>query len=147
MCYLFILLCLIGAEMKLKLWSEHHLSPKSNRLIFGNHIRLRLYHNSGACLNLMAQKKKLLLLFSYCLTVLIGCFFFLTLCTRGNHLLKFSLTLLLGGAFSNTYDRLKRKYVVDYFSFVTPFPFFNQIVFNLSDFAILIGAFLLVAKS
>ena len=32
---------------------------------------------------------------------------------RGKKLLKAGLSLLLGGAFSNTYDRVMREYVVD----------------------------------
>ena len=51
------------------------------------------------------------------LTVLVTLLFVLTLGTKGNKALKTGLAMLLGGAFSNTYDRLKRKYVVDYFSF------------------------------
>ena len=37
-----------------------------------------------------------------------------TLGQKGKAALKLGLAFLLGGAFSNTYDRLKRKYVVDY---------------------------------
>ena len=54
--------------------------------------------------------------------------------------MKLGLSLLLGGAFSNTYDRLKRNYVVDYVSFQTPFKRLNSIIFNVSDFLIAIGA-------
>lgn len=43
------------------------------------------------------------------------------------------LALMLGGALSNTGDRLFRKYVVDYIPI-------GKVVFNLSDFAIIAGA-------
>lgn len=43
------------------------------------------------------------------------------------------IALILGGAISNTYDRLVRKYVVDYIPI-------GHVVFNLSDFAIMAGA-------
>ena len=92
----------------------------------------------------METRRKFLLALTCLLTLLITCLFVFTLFQKGNGLLKLALTLLLGGAFCNTYDRLKRKYVVDYFSFNTPFQALNKIVFNLSDFAILIGALLLV---
>ena len=55
-------------------------------------------------------------------------------------------SLLLGGAFSNTYDRLKRKYVVDYFSFGVKWEPLRAIVFNISDFCILIGALIIAIK-
>ena len=49
-------------------------------------------------------------------------------------MLKTGLSLILGGAYSNTYDRLFRKYVVDYVSFEVRNPRLRNIVFNLSDF-------------
>lgn len=52
--------------------------------------------------------------------------------------------MILGGAYSNTYDRLFRKYVVDYVSFEVRNPRLRNIVFNLSDFGIMIGSCLLV---
>lgn len=48
--------------------------------------------------------------------------------------------MLLGGAFSNTYDRCRRKYVVDYFSFGVKWKRLSRIVFNISDFGIILGA-------
>ena len=93
---------------------------------------------------MLKYRQKLLLLISCILTICIGILFLLTLFQKGNRLLKLGLSLLLGGAFSNTYDRLKRKYVVDYFSFNTPFKSLNRIVFNVSDFCILIGSLLSV---
>ena len=63
---------------------------------------------------------------------------------RGNRLLRLGLSLLLGGAFSNTYDRLKRRYVVDYLTFNVRWKPLRRVVFNLSDFCILIGALLAV---
>ena len=50
---------------------------------------------------------------------------------------------MLGGAFSNTYDRLTKKYVVDYLE-LPKVPLLNKIIFNLSDFCIALGALLTV---
>lgn len=66
---------------------------------------------------------------------------------RGNRLLKAGLAFLLGGAYSNTYDRLARKYVVDYVSFPVKNKKIRNIVFNISDFCIVIGALLMVIGS
>jgi len=54
--------------------------------------------------------------------------------------LKMSMALLLGGAYSNLYDRMKREYVVDYFGFNVKNQKLRSIVFNISDFCIMIGA-------
>ena len=62
----------------------------------------------------------------------------------GKGLMKSGLSLLLGGAFSNTYDRLKRGYVVDYFRLNVPVRRIRNLIFNASDFCIIIGALLIV---
>ena len=81
---------------------------------------------------------------SVMLTVLMTVFYIMTLTNAGKGLLKWGLTLLLGGAYTNTYDRLTRKYVVDYVSFNVPFRWLRRIIFNIGDFCIMIGAMLSV---
>ena len=49
---------------------------------------------------------------------------------------------LTGGALSNLYDRCRKGYVVDYIRFHTPWKRLNDLVFNLADFFIMIGAVL-----
>lgn len=85
------------------------------------------------------------MLLSVCLTVFLTVFFIFTLGMAGKRLLKWGLTLLLGGAFSNTYDRLVRKYVVDYVSFNVPLKGLKKVIFNIGDFCILIGALVSLA--
>ncbi|MCD8248359.1 MAG: signal peptidase II [Lachnospiraceae bacterium] len=73
-----------------------------------------------------------------------GCIaFFLRLLTKpGQSVRTMGVALLTGGALSNLYDRCRRGYVVDYIRFHTPFKWLNRLVFNLADFLIFIGAFL-----
>ena len=80
---------------------------------------------------------------SVLLTIALTAMFVVTLGQAGRGLLKWGLTLLLGGAYSNTYDRLARKYVVDYVSFNVPFRLRN-VIFNIGDFCIMIGALISV---
>ena len=63
--------------------------------------------------------------------------------TRGRILEKLALTLTLAGGVSNLYDRMKRGYVVDYFSF--QWKALKKVVFNLGDLFIFAGAFLMAA--
>ena len=147
MFYILLLLFIITGEWYLKSYMEANYTFTRNKLILKDKITLRKYHNHGAFLNIMEKKKKLLHTISLIFTFAISIFFFLTLFQKGNRFLKLGLTLLLGGAFSNTYDRLTRNYVIDYFSFRTPFPSLNRIVFNLSDFCIIIGTLLSVIYS
>ena len=91
----------------------------------------------------MGEKKRpVVAAVSLTLTIILTLVFLLSLGHRGNRLLRLGLALLLGGSFSNTYDRLRRKYVVDYLSFPVKWKWFRDIVFNISDFCIIIGALL-----
>mgnify|MGYP002703386756 CR=1 FL=1 len=108
--------------------------------VWKGRILLQKYHNKGAMLNLLEKRQKLVAALSVLLTLFVLAVFVLSLGQRGNNLLRTGLALLLGGAFNNTYDRLKRRYVVDYISFQVKWKWFANIVFNLSDFCILAGA-------
>ena len=112
--------------------------------LFGGRILLRNHHNKGFILNCGQGRRRAVAVLSMILSVLMGGLFVLSLGRRGNKLLRVGLAFLLGGAFSNTYDRLKRQYVVDYFSFNVKWKRLRGIVFNLSDFCIIIGSMLMV---
>ncbi|MCM1056050.1 MAG: signal peptidase II [Firmicutes bacterium] len=115
---------------------------KSERKLLGGRLLLRRHHNRGMALNAGEKKQPAVAAVSLVLTAVVTVVFIISLGRRGNHLLRTGLALLLGGAFSNTYDRLKRKYVVDYLSFGVKWKGLRKIVFNLSDLCILIGALL-----
>ena len=110
----------------------------------GKKLILKRYHNTGAMLNLGASRREVMTAVSVILTILVSIIFVLSLGHRGNNTLRAGLALLLGGSFSNTYDRLKRKFVVDYLSFNVRWKWFRRIVFNFSDFCIIIGSYLTV---
>ena len=112
--------------------------------IMGGRLLLRRHHNRGAMLNLGEKKRPLVVAVSVVLTLALTVVFLLSLGQKGNNLLQTGLSLLLGGSFSNTYDRLKRKYVVDYVSCNVSWKPLRRVVFNLSDFCIIIGALLTV---
>jgi signal peptidase II len=111
-------------------------------------LLLRNYHNRGAFLDAGEKHSALVAAVSLALTLAMTVVFFLTFGTKGGSLLKTGLALLLGGAYSNTYDRLRRHYVVDYISFPVKKGFLakkiRNVVFNISDFCIAIGALCMV---
>lgn len=112
--------------------------------ILGGCILLRKHHNKGAVLNWGQNRRGLMAALSVVLCVAMSVVFALSFGQKGNHLLRVGLAFLLGGAFSNTYDRLKRQYVVDYFSFNVKWKRLRNVVFNLSDICIMLGAALMV---
>ena len=103
-------------------------------------LKVVTYHNRGAFLNKGEDHPFVISCISVFFTIITTILFLLTFTKKGCGMLKFGLGLLLGGAFSNTYDRLKKGYVVDYLIFAKAPAFVRNIVFNIADFAIMIGA-------
>lgn len=142
--YVLLIAALFLAELGIKNHMEKKLSAGEERRIGNGCILLRKYHNRGAFLDLGEKKSGLVAALSVILTAGALAVFLFSLGRRGNGLLRLGMALLLGGAFSNTYDRLRRKYVVDYFSFPVKWKRLRSVVFNLADFCILFGALLAV---
>ena len=138
-----IYLCMAAAvfvgDLFIKNHMERSLADGKERKRCKGLLRFRLHHNEGAVVNAGQKRRPMVAALSVFLTVIVAAAFILSL-GQGNRMLKTGLSLLLGGGFSNTYDRLRRKYVVDYFSFGFGGKRFSRIVFNLSDFGIIIGA-------
>lgn len=135
-----------GGELLLKNHVEKNVRAGTEKKILGGRILVRKYHNFGACLDAGSGHGRIVAAVSLLMTAALSLVFVLTLSACGHGWLKAGLSLLLGGAYSNTYDRLKRKYVVDYFSFGVKWEPLRRVVFNLSDFCILIGALIVALK-
>jgi len=139
--YLMIIPAVFGTDVMLKKKSEEKKLPIEKE---GNDpIIWRNYHNTGAMLNFGAGKSFVKVLSSV-FTAAVTVYFIITLGHRGKNLLKAGLALVLGGAYSNMYDRMRKDYVVDYISFRCRWKRFSNIVFNIGDFAIMAGALLAV---
>ena len=139
--YLMIIPALFGTDVMLKKKSEEKKLPIEKE---GNGpIIWRNYHNTGAMLNFGAGKSFVKVL-SFVFTAAVTVYFIITLGHKGKNLLKAGLALVLGGAYSNMYDRMRKDYVVDYISFRCRWKRFSNIVFNIGDFAIMAGALLAV---
>lgn len=111
--------------------------------VFWGILRIHKYHNKGAALNMGEKRSHVVASISLLLCIGLTLIYIFSFGKAGN-LLRMGLSFMLGGAYSNTYDRLKRKYVVDYVSFLVKWERFRRIVFNISDFCIMIGAVLVV---
>ena len=57
----------------------------------------------------------------------------------GKQAVKLGGALALGGGLSNLTDRMTKGYVTDYFSLNVKWDRLRRLVFNISDFCILIG--------
>ena len=131
-------------DLWIKTQIEKRMTEGETRCFCRGRILIRRHHNRGVMLNFLQKRQTVVAVLSLVLTIAMILLFGLSFGTRGNNLLRVGLSFLLGGAFSNTYDRLKRKFVVDYLSFGVKWQKLRGIIFNISDFCIIIGALLAV---
>lgn len=154
--YIMTLVSLFAADSWIKHSIEKHAAQGTEKPILGGKCCIRKHHNMGAMFHLGENNAGLVAMISLVFSAFMSGIFAATLTTKGNAVLKSGLAMLLGGAYSNTYDRLKRHYVVDYVSFrFSPAKnkflgmlkhVLESVVFNLSDFGIIIGAMLIVVR-
>lgn len=145
--YSLLAIAIFITDLFIKNHIERMEIAEEEKTLAGGRLLLRRYHNKGAFLNVGERRRGLMSVLSLVLTLGVTMLFLATFTYRGSRILKAGLALLLGGAYSNTYDRLVRKYVVDYISFPVRNQKIRNIVFNISDFCIVIGALLLVIGS
>lgn len=134
-------------DLLIKNYIEKTGTEGEEKAVCGGKLLIRRYHNKGAFLDVGERRRDLVAVLSVVMTLGLTVLFVLTFSCKGGKLLKAGLAFLLGGAYSNTYDRLMRKYVVDYVSFPVKNRKIRNIVFNISDFCIMIGALLMVLGS
>ena len=145
--YAVLAMAIFVLDLRIKNHIENTKIQGEEETVWGGRLLIRRYHNKGAFLNAGERRRGLVAVLSIALTLGMTVLFLLTFSCKGGHMLKAGLALLLGGAYSNTYDRLMRKYVVDYVSFPVKNKKIRNIVFNISDFCIAIGALLMVLGS
>ena len=103
-------------------------------------VSVEYSQNRGAAMNLGEKKPHIIRTISVFLCTMMTVLYIASLGMVGGDLFKAGFSLLLGGAYSNTFDRLKDKFVTDYIRFDFGPAAFRKIVFNIADFAIVIGS-------
>lgn len=108
--------------------------------------RIRLYksHNTGFPFGIGRNCPELVRLFPLMLTSALAGIFGWLLIQKGHFYEKLTLSVTLGGALSNLYDRLVRHYVVDYFSI--EWRKLKDVIFNLGDLFIFLGAVMICVR-
>lgn len=134
---------ILCADTIIKKKRERNKTPET---YLDGHVQIMTYHNYGAFLNSGERNPFVVKLLSVILTLALTAMFILTFTKFGSKQLRMGLGFLLGGAYSNTYDRVKKGFVTDYLNFPKIPGKIRNIVFNISDFCILIGCGLIVIK-
>ena len=102
-------------------------------------------HNEGFPMGVLKDRPELVRQIPLAVLSAVAGIFFWVFPKKGHWAEKIGTSLILGGGLSNLYDRIKRGYVVDYFSI--RFKTLQQVIFNLGDICIFLGtAVLLLAE-
>lgn len=141
--YAGIIVGMFTADELIKLWVEESGKFTEQELFDGN-IKLEKLHNYGAANGLLESHPLILRLVSITLlTIGFIRFCILSITGRGSVLEKLGLSLLIGGALSNTADRVIKGFVTDYFRIMKLPGRLKKLVFNISDFSIFVGSILI----
>ena len=139
-------LALFQLDMEVKKRVEETPAFEREQTFFKDAVRVQKLHNHGTAGGKFAGHMPSIIRTSGLMTLGSVILFLRSLWKPGDYAEKTGYAFLTGGALSNLYDRCKKGYVVDYVSFRTPWKKLSNLVFNLSDFFIFIGAFLICLK-
>lgn len=142
--FMLLTLCLALVDIAVKSYIEGSVIKGEERRALKGRVRIRKVHNKGMCLSLFEDSPQLVKGAGAAVTILLTLYQCFTLVRKGQYLKKAGLSLMAAGAWSNTFDRLVRGYVVDYVGFRTKWEKITKITYNLGDFFIVAGALLLL---
>lgn len=142
--YVLTMLSIFAGECFLKNHIEANVPENGEKKVLRGAVILTKHHNRGAALNTGERHPGIIRAVSAAtVTVAMALFAFGSGRMR-KPMMKWGLSLLLGGGLSNTWDRFRRGYVVDYFRLNVPAKRLRRLIFNLSDFSIMLGTALMV---
>lgn len=135
---------LAGSDLWCKSYVEKHFSETEKKSICDGKVELRKCHNKGMAMSIGEKKPEIVRGVTIASGILSSIYVMLVGRKESCPWKKLGASMVLAGAISNTYDRIKRKYVVDYFGFKTKWEKINRLTFNLADMFLFVGSFLLL---
>jgi signal peptidase II len=138
---IFIILIVNVIDRVTKMWASKSLINGNDVVVIKNIFSFSYLENRGAAWGIFQGKVNFLLIIT--LIIIIGMVVYLLKYKPKSKLIRISLSLIIGGALGNMFDRGFYKYVVDYIYFhykdVYSFP-----TFNFADMSVVVGTILLV---
>ncbi|MBX3641195.1 MAG: lipoprotein signal peptidase [Nitrosomonas sp.] len=140
-----IALIVLILDLATKYWIESLLSYGEYIPITG-FFNLVLTYNTGAAFSFLSEASGWQRWLLSAIAAIASCvIIYLLHKYRAEKLFCFSLSLILGGALGNLWDRITLGYVVDFLDFYL--GDYHWPAFNIADSAIFIGAILLIIES
>lgn len=140
-------ICLALTDIALKSTVEGYMTRKEERTACKGRVILRKVYNKGFGFNLLEGKRDAVKYGSAYATVILTIWQLITLLRKKNYLKKWGLSFMTAGAWSNTFDRWFRGYVIDYVGFQTKWKKVTAMTYNLADFLIAAGGMMVLLAS
>ncbi len=139
----FFPLCLsafiVVVDQLVKLLVFSHSTLYETKVLIPHVLEFLYLHNDGAAMGLFSGGRWPLVILTG--IMLVVCLAFLLFGKEQRSVLRFALSVIVGGGIGNMIDRIRLGYVIDYVRF--PIPWFSY-SFNIADCAVCIGAGLLL---
>lgn len=133
-------------EYHAKRYMDKAYEHKDRRPLAGGKLVLRKYYNTGAAGNFLSSRPRCVRLLHTSTLAAVFAFLLYLLPKKGMYAAKTGLSFLAGGGLSNLHDRIRKGYVVDYFSFGFGPKWFQKLVFNMADFFVFAGILLVLIQ-
>ena len=142
---IYIILCVITGllcfgDLHCKSWIEKHLRKGDREKIGRSPFELRRVHNKGFAMNYCDKKPEYVRIVSVVICTIMAIWALVVWKKETCPVKRIAAAFMLAGAISNTYDRMKREYVVDYIGANVKHEKLRRITFNLADVYIFVGA-------
>jgi signal peptidase II len=134
-------------DIAIKTFIESNYIRGEEKSILRDKVKIRKVYNQGVAFSLLEEQPEMVKKLSCYFTIDLFVYYIFALFRKGRLLEKAGLALMNAGAWSNTFDRWLRGYVVDYVGFETKWDNFNRLTFNIGDFLIIKGSILMVVSS
>ena len=140
---LIILICFFLDRMSKIVAIDFFLEQKIESYYFNSFLNFSLIWNKGMAFGILESDSYLYQILSF-LIICIIIFLFFWLIKTNDKFEKFSVSLIIGGALGNFYDRIIFNAVPDFIDL--HYKDFHWFVFNVSDIIITIGILFLLLK-
>lgn len=137
-------LVIVLLDQLTKYWAQHSLIPYQPETVI-KMLNFTLAYNTGAAFSFLSGAGSWHRWFfaGFSITMSVVLAVWLARLSPRAKLQSLALSLILGGAIGNLYDRATLGHVIDFIDFY--YKNYHWPVFNLADSAICVGAFLLLA--
>lgn len=131
-------------DLYVKRFVEKEVKDGEEELVCKDKVVIRKVYNKGFALNTLEEKPAVVKWISLGVCGIIAGYVCNVWKTSTCFVKNIAASLVLAGGISNTYERIKKSYVVDYFGFRTKNKKFNRVTFNLGDMFIFLGGIVLM---